>query len=142
MIIERYRALYIGRHFLIREWNTPNSSQGRFSLQVSEKWWNAKKHRQKTQRNKQEKCNKICHKAQKLDFQQISFLEVDVAVVFFDVENYSAWITLFSILCYLNQGTNQKTEPIGLVRTQGPLPVINSQFRREKRPRVSYIIIH
>ena len=68
------------------------------------------------QRNKQEKYKKIYHKAEKLDFQQISFLEVDVALVFFDVENYSARITLFGILCYLNQGTNQITEPIGLVR--------------------------
>ena len=80
----------------------------------------------KTQRNKQEKYKKIYHKAKKLDFQQISFLEVDVAVGFFDVEIYSAWITLFSILCYLNQGTNQITEPIGLVRKGLYLSLIHS----------------
>ena len=78
---------------------------------------------------------KYFHKAGKPDFEQISFLGYDIAEVLFDVEIYSACITLFGIY-YQNQGTNQITV------TQGPLPVINSQLRRGKCPRLNDGIVH
>ena len=99
--------------------------EGAFSSKVSEGRGKALQKNGEMQKNNNNNNNhqetnkrsitKYFHKAGKLFFEKISFFGVDLAENFFDVEFYSAWITLFGIY-YQNQGTNQITELYDLGR--------------------------